>query len=114
MKAIDLAGPEGSGTSGRASRAVPVPPPNHTVSRLRALKAGESIVYYRGRLASDIARATIENPDYAAVLQAIAREAKRLAALGRITLSERSASRPRDGEPCDIAYVATAPAGGAS
>jgi hypothetical protein len=61
-----------------------------TIKRLRALRPGESLVYYRGgKFAQDI-RSRV--PVYANLLARIERTAAELQILGRVTLSEREST----------------------
>jgi hypothetical protein len=63
--------------------------PPFTVMRLNAIRPGEVVVYYRGSLAQDRARAEREGLAYAGVLRAIVAAAETLVDAGRATLGCR-------------------------
>jgi hypothetical protein len=72
----------------------PHPALPYTILRLRALRPGESCVYYRGNFSTDIDNATpsassLGAPTYRAHLIAIKAAAEELAAAGVIQLSTR-------------------------
>jgi hypothetical protein len=69
----------------------PAPKPITTVQRLRLLRPGQAIVYYRGDLAYDIARAGCAGgaAAYAKVLCDIRDTVGELVRLGRVKISER-------------------------
>lgn len=73
-----------------------------TIARLRALRRGEEMVYYRGNFPADIDRSKRgQDPTpraYARLLEAVQREANELSKKGRVHLGSKLIHKPRRGE----------------
>jgi hypothetical protein len=59
----------------------------HTIARLRALRPGESMMFYRGRPGTE----TVGPGPYQDLLRAVFKEAASLEQVGRVTLPTRKA-----------------------
>lgn len=74
------------------------------VERLKALRTGESLVYYRGQLPGDIGRWTV--PLYAAVLAQVCATVAELEWAGRIEVCARDLEIPlKNPDPKGPAFV---------